>query len=210
MFTSQDCLCARCRLALKRVRKTLAIEGIKVRALYVYTEELSRWMMRIKDAHDRTLAPVLIHPFVHRIRWRYRHATFVMVPSSSQKTKERGYHALEEMLKPLDVDLLDLFEKDDIKQSKGSRRQRLDIETHIRLKPNPQPLKRVVLVDDVLTTGASVLACAKLLKPHCEQLEVFVLCLHPLWLKKPTTYLLHLKKLVLLCRHVMCIITGKA
>ncbi len=182
LFYSQDPLCHSCRSLLEINHKTFECEGVVLTAFYVYNDQASQWMMQIKEAHDISLAPVFIHPFINKIRKRVKNKTMIMVPSSKRKTEERGYHALNEMFKPLKLECKDVFIKDDVKQSKGKKKQRQEISQHIHLKDPSLKYGPIVLVDDICTTGESLKACIHALKEQVESIEIIVLCIHPLWL----------------------------
>ncbi len=181
-----DCLCKDCRNRLVRNKKVIEIEGIQVKALYIYNDQASQWMMQIKEAHDKTLANVFVYPFVHKLRRQFKHKTIIIVPSSNHKTQERTYHALKEMFDCLHIELIDAFNKEDVKQSKGGKIERKNIAKYISLKDDSIKYGPIVLIDDICTTGESLKACIHLLRDHCESIECFVCCLHPLWLNKDT------------------------
>lgn len=180
----QDCLCKDCRAKLEKNRKIIELEGCKVKALYIYNDQASQWMMQIKEAHDKSLAEVFLYPYINKLRRQFRNKTIIMVPSSQKKTEERTYHALKEIFACLRIDIVDAFEKDDVKQSKGGKSKRMNIAKHIRLKDETIDYGPIVLIDDICTTGESLKACINLLKAHCETIECFVCCIHPLWLNK--------------------------
>lgn len=177
----QDLLCETCRSLLEKNKNNYFIENHRLQALYIYNDQASQWMMQLKEAHDFTIAPIFIFPYVRRLSRKFAGKSIVMVPSSSDKTKERGYHALKQMFGPLNIELLDIFEKDNYKQSKGGKKQRKQVSKHIRLKDVSLQLGPTLLIDDVCTSGESLKTCLSLLEGHCLSIEVFVLFIHPLY-----------------------------
>lgn len=183
LLFSQDVLCGVCRERMKPDIRSVSVMDFEVSFLYPYTDEVSKTMFRIKEARDVTLAPVFITPKIKALRKRFKNKTLVMVPSSASKTRERGFHALSEMFKPLGLPLSDCFIKDDIKQSSMHRDARKDIASHIRLKEPLSDLGDIVLIDDVCTTGKSLEACKRLLDPYTNHMDIFTLSIHSSWLK---------------------------
>ncbi len=184
LLFKEDCLCVKCRSKLEKNHKTIEIEGVKVKALYIYNDQASRWMMQIKEAHDITMAKVFVYPYIYKLRRQFKNKTVIMVPSSQRKTKERKYHALKEMFACLRIDIVDAFEKDDIKQSQGGKKDRTEISKHIRLRDESINYGPIVLIDDICTTGETLKACIQLLKAHSSSIDCMVCCIHPYWLNK--------------------------
>lgn len=182
LFKAPDLLCGHCRQSLTPLVKNIQVNELTIFALVAYTEGVGHWMTQIKEAQDISLAPVFVTPYISLLKKKYKHRIWLIVPSSEEKTSQRGFHALKEMLKPLHVEILDLFEKDNIKQRESGLKQRLEISSHIRLKKSVGHLGDVVLIDDVCTTGNSLKACVDLIRPHTDSLEICVLCMHSKWL----------------------------
>ena len=99
--------------------------------------------------------------------------------SSDAKRMERGFEPAIDMYSSLDVFVHSPFyKKRDIKQSSATKLQRSQIKNVLGLKQlYPLPKKKILLVDDVCTTGSTLLAAKQLIHPDC----MFVLAAHPLW-----------------------------
>lgn len=106
----------------------------------------------------------------------------VAVPLHTKKQRERGYNQSEEFAKGLSEILHVPYATDLVVRIKASstqtRKSRLDrwlnVSTIFEV-PDPGQVKgkRILLVDDVVTTGATLEACAiSLLKAGCEELSI--------------------------------------
>ena len=180
LFTTMDVLCPECRSKLVPCRQTINIDGMNVYALYWYNEGMSALMHRIKSLYDESLVKVFHNDLRFALAWKYRKSCKVCVPSSSQRTQKRGFHAVQGMFKPWDV--LDVFVKEDVKQSLNSAQDRRRIADAIQLKhANRCAHPHVLLVDDVCTTGSSLKACHDLLKNEENRVSIVVLALHTSW-----------------------------
>ena len=180
LFTTSDVLCPACRSQLVPCRQTIHVDGLSVYALYWYNEGMSTLMHRIKALYDESLVKVFHKDLQYAMAWKYRKSYKVCVPSSDVKTKERGFHAVQEMFKPWDVQ--DDFVKKDVKQSLQTAQDRRLIADSIHLKhSNIVHHSHILLVDDVCTTGSSLKACHDLLKTEVNSVSIVVLALHTSW-----------------------------
>jgi len=181
IFTKQDNLCADCRRKLIPFKKTTQVKGLSVYALYLYDDFMEECMFQIKEKKDQTLASIFLYPYRSKLRKLLKNKVITAVPSSDQKTNERGFHALEKMFKPIGYPIHHVFTKDDIKQSTLNSSQRSDISKHIHLV-NPSMLigQDVILIDDVCTTGSSLLACTNALRPYVASINILVIAIYKL------------------------------
>ena len=137
-------------------------------------------MHRIKELYDESLVKVFHNDLRYSLAWTYRKSYKVCVPSSEMKTQERGFHAVQGMFEPWSVQ--NAFVKEDVKQSLKSALDRRLIANAIKLKdPSIRKNRKILLVDDVCTTGSSLKACYDLLKNEENSVSIVVLALHTSW-----------------------------
>jgi competence protein ComFC len=129
----------------------------------------------------------LVHPFVLLLEQAYRqyysrtsfdYITFV--PIHEKRLKERGFNQAEQLAfyfsmrtKIPVISLLRRIQHTE-KQSKKHRDDRLQtLSDSFQIKPHSCTTKRVLLIDDVYTTGSTINECAKILAR--EGIEVYSL-----------------------------------
>jgi competence protein ComFC len=161
--------------------KTVQVKGMSVYALYLYDDFMEECMFQIKEKKDQTLASIFLYPYQTKLRNVFKNKMIIAVPSSNHKTNERGFHALEKMFNPLGYPMHHVFTKDDIKQSTLNLNQRLEVSKHIHLV-NPSIVcgQDVILIDDVCTTGSSLLACYDALRPLVASINIVVIAIYKL------------------------------
>jgi len=110
---------------------------------------------------------------------------FVPIPLSKERERKRGYNQVTRILKkvkaPINIGRLLIRTKHTAPQTSLPRAERLkNIIGAFSYAPHPDLAKcgRVVIVDDVVTTGATLVAARKTLTPHLpENCEVICLAL---------------------------------
>ncbi len=111
--------------------------------------------------------------------------TIIPVPISNKRFKERGYNQSELIAKELskrlniEMNIENLIKnKNIIEQSKLGKEERIkNIEGVYEIR-NLQELenKKIILIDDIYTTGSTVKECAKILKQSkCKKIDVLVI-----------------------------------
>ena len=183
LIMTRDLLCADCRSLLVPCGKHFQVQGMDVYALYWYNEGMSTLMHRIKELYDESLVKVFHKDLRNPLVWKYRKCYKVCVPSSIEKTRERGFHVVMGIFKPWNLN--DDFVKADVKQSLMHVEARRKIADSIELKnKHVKNHAHILLLDDVCTTGSSLKACSDLVKTAENKVSIVVLALHTSWDKQ--------------------------
>ncbi len=184
----EDALCNKCRQSWMPVLHRIKVGGLSVHALYVYDEHFQKAMIQYKECYDEILAPIFLSPQLNQLKRKYKKALFIPAPSSLRKRQERGFPHVEKIFDGLDIEIMQCFEKTkEIKQAHRTKTQRQAIAKEIKLIKIPPSNRRLVFIDDVCTTGATLLTMQDLLKQHYLSCEAIVVACHPL-LIKPTCF----------------------
>jgi ComF family protein len=114
--------------------------------------------------------------------WKEKFDLIVPVPLHASRKRARGYNQSEEFGKGLgeilEVDCSDNFVKRQAKtttQTKKSRLKRWENVSEVFVVAHPEKIReqRILLVDDVVTTGATLEACGKvLINAGCTELSI--------------------------------------
>lgn len=183
LLLDDDCLCPQCRKNIHVLNRTYRVDGHNVHVLYEYNEFMEQLLFQYKEDQDIALAGLFLHGHPRLIR-RLRKRQLAALASWPDKILERGFDPLTEILRPWNLDLIHPWEKTAaFKQSENdpdSRRQVAHLIRPASLQPGRQDGRRLLILDDVITTGATLQALFDLARD--ERCEALVLAAHPLWL----------------------------
>jgi len=183
-FCLEDPICFNCREKLTVINQTIKLESLHIHGIYQYDEAFSKWIIQYKECFDEILAPYFLSPFLFKLKCKYRNCVLVPAPSSFEKMEERGFHTVKEIFKSLSLEMEDCFiKKEQMKQSKRNKQDRQKIEEVIQLIQIPKK-RKVILIDDVCTTGSTLLTMHRLLKEKGIKSKALVVALHPLLVSK--------------------------
>ncbi len=178
LFLWKDCLCPSCRRKFKIQKRKFEIKNIKGVGLYEYNEFFSETLVQYKECMDEALAPIFL--LKHRVQlfFRYYGYTLVPMPSSSEKRAQRGFCHVTQMTHPIGLPLVDCLEKKgNQKQVFSSFSQRLEMKENIGLKKGVKIPRKVLLVDDVCTTGSTLKGAIQALKSTQCKMSILVISL---------------------------------
>jgi ComF family protein len=178
LFNNKICICFNCFNELLPVFLKFELDGVKCLNLYDYNDGMKTLIYNFKGCYDYELKDVFLSRFLLEIKLRYIGYVLVPLPSTKKDDEERGFNHVVEMFSILGLPIIScIFKKVDYKQSDLNKEQRkevykkLDITCGERLRD-----KKVLIVDDIMTTGSSLKATIKLIKPYKpKKLKVLVL-----------------------------------
>ena len=174
-------LCPDCQQQFVEHKQSYRIDGVLYHVLYEYNDFLQGLFFQYKEQRDVVLAPVFLD-LAKDLKKKFKKYHVCGMCSSEEKRMIRGFEPLIEIFGSIGVRVSSPFFKvTNSKQSSRSRKEREHIEEEIFLKSlrfiDSRP---ICLVDDVMTTGATLHRGVELLHPDC----VFVIAAHPLWIKQ--------------------------
>ena len=171
-------LCNRCQEQFSAVFEKTKVDGVTVRAIYDYNEFMQSNLYKLKGCGDIELAPCFLDFHLPWMKLHYRHHHIVPVPSHASRDEQRGFNQVEEIFRCSKIPVIKaLIKTSDRKQSDLSQEERKNVSEIIRWNDAVDITgKKILLVDDVMTTGFTIRACIKMIKAHLpKSLEVLVI-----------------------------------
>ena len=185
-FLKQDqVLCSSCKSQLLRMDQSVVWDGLRIHMLYEYNDFFENLIFQFKEGHDIALQDVFFHEDMKKINDRFRHYTIVLMPSSEEKLKERGFLPMRKMLRTCTLPIIEPFYKSsNRKQSLQSLENRHHINEVMHRKEGVTlPKTKLLLMDDVCTSGSTLNCAYHLLSQHTYRIEALMLSVHPLFVE---------------------------
>ena len=177
LYQIDDVLCQVCRHEMSYRPKKIRIDDIEVYSLYVYEGLTREMIIQYKELNDEALFPVFLYPYAERLRRKYRGYTIVPVPSSEENNNKRGFRAVDEAFSLLQLDMAEMLRKKDSHDQKNTDfRNRHEIREHLVFVNKKINTDRILLVDDIVTTGETLKSCAGYLKEAGYLVQTCSIC----------------------------------
>ena len=153
-------------------------EGVEVshRALFTYNQAMKDFFSRYKFDGDFLLRKVFASVLSAELR-KYKEYQFVVIPLSRDRYADRGFNQVEGLVEAAGFAYLDLLEKREERASSSkSRSERLGTELPFFIKSGVTIPKKILLIDDIYTTGTTINRVKKLLEEAgAEDVKTFSL-----------------------------------
>ena len=172
-------ICNKCFNKFNVINEKTKINNIECFSIYSYEGLINELIFQFKGQYDYELKDIFLEYFKDEIELKYLNYTITYAPSFSEDDNKRGFNHVEEICSSLSNKKVKLFiKKENYKQSDKSFNERTNISKYISLnKNNLKGIKRVLIVDDVLTTGNTLKACASLLyKEGIKDIKFLTIC----------------------------------
>lgn len=183
IVSGEDEICEECRKKFIKRKIKFEVEGVKGEADYVYEENFSKALIQFKECKDEALKNIFLFEVKKRLKWKYRGRTILLMPSSETKLKERGFHHLKEMFECTQMKILDAFVKEnDDSQKERSKKEREEMIHGMHLKQGIKIPKKVLLVDDTITTGSTLKGALRCLKNIDCDIRIYCVSANQSWI----------------------------
>lgn len=183
-FVCPWCLEAETKNFLACVRCQRRGQSAQVFSSFRFEKGVRSWVTRIKSqSHSCSWRELQREHLPLSLRYAPRFDALSYVPSDPIQTLKRGFHSAKHMgqqiSKLLQTPLIDCFRRSEFlqPQRKLDRRQRREMiskSVHYR-EGSADGFSRILLIDDVMTTGASLLHCLGLLEAAGCSVRAYVI-----------------------------------
>ena len=166
LFNKDICVCQECQKQLNPQFIYFDVDGYKALALYDYSEFIKKQIYLFKGCFDYEMKDVFLNLFIKEIKLSYSGYTIVPIPSYKEDDEIRGFNHVIEVFKQTGLEINEIIEKTDhFKQAEHSANKRKEIKKYLRLISNePLAKKKVLIVDDIYTTGSTMKAAINLVE----------------------------------------------
>ena len=171
-------ICTNCQQHLEPKFIHFVVDRYDALAIYDYSPYLKNLIYLYKGCFDYEMREVFLNLFLPELSIKYKGYKVVPVPSYINDDELRGFNHVEEVCKLMKLDIVKALEKTShFKQAEKGAKKRQQIRKHLAVKPDVFiENKKVLLVDDIYTTGATIRTAINLLeKLNPKTIKVLVL-----------------------------------
>ena len=176
-INKKNALCEQCFGKMNAKFTSFKIGSIKGTAIYEYDDVIKELVYKYKGCYDYELKDVFLYRYLLYLRIMYRGYYVVPAPSFHLDDEKRGFNHVVEIYKSLKLEMLPIIKKIEAhKQSSVSAKRRYNISKIYKIDNVELKGKKILLVDDIFTTGSTIMSCIDLLKKKgAKKIEVLVI-----------------------------------
>mgnify|MGYP000894509493 FL=1 len=142
--------CMDCQVWIKKGKE------VSHKSCFVYNEAMKDFFSQYKFQGDYALYSVFTEILQKELKG-YSDYTLVPIPVSAKKYQTRGFNQVTALLEGTKLPFKEVLEKHDtIAQSSKTREERLQSQQCFKVKDNVQVPTKVLLIDDIYTTGSTL------------------------------------------------------
>ena len=174
LFINEDKLCVDCRDRMKLRRRYVSLGNLKVETFYEYDSLFKTLLLQYKECYDEALKDVFLYQIQTYLYIKYHGYEIVLIPSSKKKLEERGFNHLELIFENVGLKInYGLQMKEElIQEGKSINERKLMKDNYIYTGYH---IKKALVVDDVMTTGSSLLGAYNSLFEHTNYISLLAL-----------------------------------
>ena len=177
LVNKKNVLCEECFDKLDAEFITFRVGSIRCTSIYEYTEFIKELIYKYKGCCDYELKDVFLYRYINYLRIIYRGYYVVPVPSYYVDDEKRGFNHVVEIFNSLKLKMLPIIRKIEAhKQSSMTYIKRFNVSKLFVIDNMDLKDKKILLVDDIFTTGSTIMSCIDLLKlKGAKKIEVLVI-----------------------------------
>lgn len=171
-------LCKQCYKKLIPKFINFKVNGYKALSIYQYDEGVKSLLYQLKGCFDIELASVFLERYCNYYRLIFQGYTIVPIPSFQLDDEMREFNHVREIFSFLKLPIENAMVKTEhFKQADHNRNERKEIGKYLELIPGINLTgKKVLMVDDVYTTGSTMKAAIKLIESlHPKDIKILVM-----------------------------------
>jgi len=142
---------------------------------YDYEGLFQELLLQYKECYDEALAPIFLNDYLFKLELIYKNYYLVLMPSTDISFKERGFYPLKEICKDLNLKRKEISYINQLSQKNKNKQEREKMKDNFKLKSEFNKEDKILLLDDVIVSGSSLLGAYNLLKPRVKKVEVIAL-----------------------------------
>ena len=178
LFFKHICICQKCLEEYSPKIRPLKIDKVRGLYLYTYNDKIREKIYTFKGCGDIELSSTFLSYYKAWLKTKFKGYKIAPVPSDENSDKIRGFNHVQEIFKMLDLPIINcLYKKRNYKQADLTKEVRMKVSENLGIK-NLESLKgkKILLVDDVCTTGSTLKACIQLIKKaHPRKINFLVI-----------------------------------